>query len=93
MPPARDENLVFRRIGDETILVPIRQGSPDATILYVLNDTAARIWTLMDGLRDVRAIAEEITREFEVSIEEAEADVRSFLAAIESIRTAEGAAA
>ena len=41
---SKSESVVFREIGEECILVPIRQGVGDLDSIYTLNRTAARIW-------------------------------------------------
>ncbi len=39
----KDPNMVFRQIGDEVILVPIRRNVADLESIYTLNPVAARI--------------------------------------------------
>ena len=71
----RDPSMVFRRIADETILVPIRRKVGDVESLYTLNEVGARIWELIDGVRPVEQIRDLIVSEFEVSQGEAERDL------------------
>jgi hypothetical protein len=40
----RNENFVERKLGDETVLVPISQLGVDVQSIYTLNDTAAAVW-------------------------------------------------
>ena len=40
----RNEDFVFRRIGDETILVPIKNNVGDMGAIYNLNELGAFIW-------------------------------------------------
>ena len=47
-----DPNIVDRNIAGEVILVPIRNNVGDLESIYTLNETAARIWELLDGVRD-----------------------------------------
>jgi hypothetical protein len=47
--------------------------------LHALNDVGARIWELLDGERNVAAIAATIEGEYEVDQAQAEADVIAFL--------------
>lgn len=83
---ARDENMVFRRIGEEMILVPIRRRTADLESIYTLNDTGARIWELLDGTRTLAQIRDVLIEEYEVTPEEAEADVLEFVADLEEIQ-------
>ena len=52
----RDSNVVYREIAEERILVPIRKQVADMACIYVLNETGARIWELMDGQRSLAEI-------------------------------------
>ncbi|MGC8873265.1 MAG: PqqD family protein [Chloroflexia bacterium] len=72
-------DIVFRRIGDEFVLVPIRSTVADLEAIYTLNPVAAHIWDLLDGQRDGYAILEEIVREYDVSPEQARGDLIEFL--------------
>ncbi len=87
----RNDQVVSRRIVDELILVPIRNNVADAETLYTLNEVGARVYELIDGKRPVRDIVNVIVSEFDVTGDEARADVLEFieqLLAIESIRKA-----
>lgn len=82
----KSDAIVFRKIGDEYLLVPIRQGGGDLESLYTLNETAARIWDLLDGRVKGREIRDKITEEFDVTPEEAEKDLVHHLRELASIR-------
>jgi hypothetical protein len=85
----RNENVVSRKIVDELILVPIRKNVADMESLYTLNEVGARVYELIDGERTVRDICATIVEEFEVSNDQAEADVTEFLEKLISIRSIE----
>lgn len=82
----KDPDMVSRKIADEVILVPIRQNVGDLESIYTLNETAARIWELIDGKIKVEGIKEKILEEFEVTPEEAEKDLREHLRQLEGIK-------
>ena len=82
----KSDSIVSRRIADEFILVPIRQNVGDLESIYTLNETAARIWELIDGKIEVRGIKERIVEEFEVTPEEAENDLMEHLQQLEEIK-------
>ena len=65
----RDPNVVYREIADERILVPIRKQVADMASIYVLNETGARIWDLMDGQRSLAEIRDVLVEEYEVEPE------------------------
>jgi hypothetical protein len=78
--------VVFRKIGDECILVPIRQGVGDLESIYTLNETAARIWELLDGTAKGIEIRDKMIEEFDVTPEEAEKDLVHHLRELASIQ-------
>ena len=82
----KSDAMVFRKIGDECILVPIRQGVDDLDSIYTLNQTAARIWELLDGKAKGAEIRDKITQEFDVAPEEAENDLVHHLKELASIQ-------
>ena len=82
----RSDSIVFRKIGDECILVPIRQGVGDLESIYTLNETAARIWELLDGTAKGIEIRDKMIEEFDVTPEEAEEDLVHHLRELASIK-------
>jgi len=89
----KSPSMVFRKVAEEFVLVPIRNNAGDLGSIYTLNPVGARIWELMDGRRRVRDIIEAIVEEFEVEKHEAEADAVQFLQQleqIEAVRVCEG---
>jgi hypothetical protein len=82
----RSDAIVFRKIGDECLLVPIRQGVGDLESLYTLNATAARIWELLDGTAKGTEIRDKIMEEFDVTPEEAEQDLVHHLEELAGIK-------
>jgi hypothetical protein len=82
----KSDAVVFRKIGDECILVPIRQGVGDLESIYTLNETAARIWELLDGTAKGIEIRDKMIEEFDVTPEEAEKDLVHHLRELASIQ-------
>lgn len=70
--PAAD--VVGSIVGSEAILI-----QPERAKVKVLNEVGARIWELMDGSRRVAEIAAQISREYQVSVEEAQRDAWEFI--------------
>lgn len=71
-------------IGSGFILVPIRQNAGDLEDVYTLNETASRIWELVDGQRSVDHIRDQIVSEFEVDGQLAGQHVTEFLGQLEA---------
>jgi len=86
----KDPSIVSRKIADELILVPIRQKAGDIESIYTMNEVASRIWELIDGEKRVAEIGNAILEEFEVSPEEAEADLVEFLQQLEQVGAVRG---
>ena len=61
-----------RRIGDNQLVARGQE-------VKELNEVAAVVWRLADGTRSARQISEEVAGEYEVSPEEALADVLEFV--------------
>ena len=72
---SRSPDIVFRKIADECVLVPIRKNVADLESIYALNEIAARIWELIDGKRTAAEIQQMIIGEFDVSPQQAEIDL------------------
>jgi hypothetical protein len=71
--PKRCEDNVWRDIGDEVVIL-----DEGGTQVCLLNKTASLIWTLADGTRTMEEIAGGLYQRFEVSRQEALADVQEF---------------
>jgi hypothetical protein len=81
----KSDSIVFRKIADEFILVPIRQNVGDLESICTLNEVAARIWELIDGKMKVKEIKNKIVEEFEVTPQQAEKDLIEYLQQLEGI--------
>lgn len=81
----QDPSIVSRNIAGEMILVPIRHNVGDLESIYTLNETAARIWELLDGEHTLRAVRDVVVTEFEVEAGEAESDMLDLIAQLESV--------
>ena len=84
----KNDNFVYRRIENETILVPIKDNVGDMGSIYNLNPVAAFIWLQLDGEASVRDIQTRLTAEFDVSDGQAATDLGELindLIAIEAI--------
>jgi hypothetical protein len=75
----KSQTAVFRKIGEEYLLVPIAASVADVNSIFSLNETAAAIWDLIDGRRNLRDIVAGIEGEFETEGQEVEEDVISLI--------------
>jgi hypothetical protein len=74
-----EPRFVTRRIGADTIIVPIASRTGDLDCVYTLNEVASRIWDELDTPRSAAEIAAELASEFDAPANELMADVAEFL--------------
>ncbi len=79
MTPVKKENVVFRKVAGETLLVPIRGDIADMKKIYILNSLGEFIWNMINGERSFEDILDAILANYEVTREEAEKDIKEFL--------------
>ena len=72
--------MVARRIGDETVLVPVRQNVGDLESIYTLNGVAAALWERLATPQTAEDLAAALAAEYDVSPPAAAPDVQAFLA-------------
>lgn len=68
-----------RRAAGQYWLLDMKQSGVNRLEYVILNESGAYIWELYDRLQSETDVAEELHREFGLSVEEALADVRQFL--------------
>jgi hypothetical protein len=75
----KSDDLMTRNIAGEALIVPIKGRVGDLSAIYTLNDVGARIWQMIDGRMSLNQIIEAISDEYDVTKEEAAADVAELL--------------
>jgi hypothetical protein len=75
----RSDNIVSRKIAGDLFLVPIRGNLADMQRLFSLNPVAEFVWHNLDT-KTLHGICDEVVSSFEVKREEAESDIRDFIA-------------
>lgn len=81
----KDPNVVSREIAGEQILVPIRKQAADMAAIYVLNETGAQIWRLVDGRRSLADIGDVLAQEYNVRPETVETDLLEIIGQLEEL--------
>lgn len=79
------KELIKREIAGDTILVPVGKTVYDSNGLFALNELGAFIWDLLPSVNSREEILEAVLAEYEVSREEAAADIADFLNKLESL--------
>jgi hypothetical protein len=72
-------NIVFRKIEDEYILVPLVASAADVESIFNLNETGAAVWEKIDEKKSIKDIIEEIKAEYENESNQIENDIISFI--------------
>jgi hypothetical protein len=82
-------DLVTRKVGDEAVVVPVRNRIGDLESVFTLNPIALRVWSLIDGATPVAPIVDAICDEYEVERDTAAADVVELLQTLEEAQLVE----
>ncbi|MFC1893828.1 PqqD family protein [Chloroflexota bacterium] len=77
---ARVEDIIWRQIGDEIVVI-----KDDGLSLHVLNTTAAHIWEMCNGDCGPDEIASSLCERFDVSLGEANVDVKDIIEKLEQL--------
>jgi len=81
----KKEDVVFRKVSDESILVPIKDNVGDLGFIYNLNDVGTFIWEQIDGKTQLMDIKEMLVDEFDVNPSTAEKDLLQFITHLEKM--------
>ena len=73
------EQIVTRKIADETILVPISGDLANMQQIFTVNEVGASIWTLLDGKKSLNEIKQALLHEFEIKEQQLAADILDFI--------------
>lgn len=75
----KKEEIVTRRIAEETLLVPIRSNLAEMQRIYGLNPVAEYIWQQLDGKRNLADVYDGVVINFDVKKEQAKSDIQEFI--------------
>ncbi len=82
----KSPNVVFRQIGDESILIPIANEVGDLSNIYNLNEIGTKIWECIDGERDVTEICRLIADEYDAPMNVVMNDASEFIGSLDEIK-------
>ncbi len=72
-------NYIFRKIAGKRVLISVGDNIANFNGYIQLNDTASYLWQQLAEPRSVEELVFSLVNEFEVTEEEAEADINEFL--------------
>jgi len=67
-------SLIWREVDDNSVIV-----TPQSGKMRVLNGVGSTIWRLLTEEQPIAAIAEQVTAQYNVSLEQAQSDLSHFL--------------
>ncbi|MFH0732126.1 MAG: PqqD family protein [Candidatus Omnitrophota bacterium] len=85
----KNPDIVTRTIDDETILLPIYKSSDEINCIYTLNESASKVWDLIDGKRTLSAIKKEIVEKFDTTTKEVDKQISLLLKDLRQIKALE----
>lgn len=71
--------FAIRNVGNEKVLVPIKDNIANMTEIYTLNEVGSFIWDQIDGKNSEEDVVKAITEEFEIDELTAKNDLSEFL--------------
>jgi hypothetical protein len=74
------DDIIWRKVEDEIAVL-----KDDGCSLHILNETAAHIWEMCNGNYEPDEIAASLCEHFDVTVEEAKADVLETLGNMENL--------
>lgn len=81
--------FVVRQIMDDTVAIPVGQTALQLNGMIMLNDVSKVIWQCLEQETDVESVVTALTDAFDVSREEAQADILEFLDQLRALQLLE----
>ncbi len=81
----RNPNFIYRKIVDETVLVPIHQDVADMDSIYTLNGVGAFVWEHLDKPRTQADLLATMLEEYAAEPDVIRSDLENFLGEMTSI--------
>lgn len=77
-----NKNFILRQVVDTYVVLPIGQATVDFNGMVTLNESGAFLWRQLEQGATRETLADALTAEYDVSREEALADIDAFLASL-----------
>ncbi len=75
----RSDQVAFRQLGDECILVPIRTNPHQEMAVFRLNEVGAFLWQELSVPATEETLSRRLAEEFEVELDRARSDLAQFV--------------
>ena len=73
------KDMIIRKVGAETILVPIGNALKEHNGLFMLSDSACFLWEQLPSCNSVQELANKLYDEYDVTREQAFSDAQKFI--------------
>ncbi len=81
----RNPDFIFRKVIEETILVPVRMNVAEMDCIYTLNEIGAFIWEQLETPLSFPQLQQAMLEEYDVPAEVLDTDLQTFLDELLSI--------
>jgi len=75
----KKSQFVTRKVGNEMVLVPLKDNIANMNEMFTMNEVASFIWESIDGRNNENVILTSVIEAFDIDLETAAADYDSFL--------------
>ncbi len=82
----KSADFVQREVAGEFLLIPLKRQLTDINSLYVLNETGAALWRLIDGEHSLQDIIRVLSEEYAVTVEQLTQDLNVLIEDLLSIK-------
>ena len=72
-------NFLVRQVAGKFVLAPVGEAALQFSGMITINGTGKVLWDLLQQEQTVESLAQALTERYEVSLEQATADVKKFL--------------
>ena len=80
-----NENYVLRQIADTWVVLPLGDATLDFNGMMTLNETGSFLWSILEKGCEKADLVNSLLSEYEVTSEQAEADVEEFINKLRNI--------
>lgn len=80
----RTPDVIERTVADETFLLPVKGALANTVEMFALSEVGRFIWSRADGTRGVPELVAEVLQDFDVTEEQAGADVKEFVSQLQA---------
>jgi len=75
----RSQDILFRAVADELVIVPASQDSSNNNALFTLKGSGKLIWEMLDGQNTVAQLVERLISEYDAPRDQIRQDVMAFM--------------